>query len=443
MYMTDRSPPDPSRRRLLKAAGLVAASSPLLSLRRLAYAQAGVTPLRLVCWPMMNGSDAPKFYPANMGAMSVITAPIQAYSKYATFIKSVNVAGSVNHFAVRSIYSGFPVANYESPDPNVKSVDQLIADKIAATAPTPLKSLHLGVIPADSINYYKRAGRSTFFFAPTPVDYEANPVTAFDRVFGGAGGGAPAPAPGAPDFTADSLNLLDQEMNELGGRLSAIPSELAKLNQHREALKSLRPATGSMMPRPAMPGGGGATLPSVEKLRPALQGNAKDAYKYSLFSDIFDAQVDIMARALVGGVTRVATLQAGSADGNAIVPVDRGYPHHNTSHGNQEIFSRCQAWYFTKMARLLQQLDVPDPLDPGGKKVIDNTVLVLIAECLPVGHGSNGVPTMLLGGGAGQIKGMGNILAGGVTNKQVMATVARLFNTDPAHFGTGTVPGVL
>jgi hypothetical protein len=135
--MTYRLPPVPSRRRLLKAAGLVAASSPLLSLRRLAYAQAGVTPLRLVCWPMMNGADAGRFYPSNMGAMSVISAPIQAYSKYATFIRSINVSGSVNHYAVRSIYSGFPVANYESADPNVKSVDQLIADQIARTAPPP------------------------------------------------------------------------------------------------------------------------------------------------------------------------------------------------------------------------------------------------------------------------------------------------------------------
>ena len=47
-----------------------------------------------------------------------------------------------------------------------------------------------------------------------------------------------------------------------------------------------------------------------------------------------------MARALVTGLTRVATLQAGSADDNVIVPVDRGYPHHNTSHGNQDIFSQ-------------------------------------------------------------------------------------------------------
>jgi hypothetical protein len=354
----------------------------------------------------------------------------------------VNVSGSVNHFAVRSIYSGFPVANYESPDPNVKSVDQLVADHIAATAATKLKSLHLGVIPADSINYYQRAGRSTFFFAPKPVDYEANPVTAFDRVFGGA---APVPGPvvGAADFTNDALDVIDAEIAELSGRLRESPSEVSKLAQHREALRGLRPvAPGPGGPPSAGGAGDGKTLASVEKLRPALQGNAKDAYKHQYFSDVFDAQVDIMARALVGGLTRVATLQAGSADGNATVPVGRGFPHHNTSHGNQASFSMCQQWYFTKMNRLLQALDVPDPLAPG-KTVLDNTMLVLIAECLPVGHGSNGVPTMIIGGGAGRIKPGTFVNGSGITNKNIMATVLRAFGLPPAHFGDKVVSEVL
>lgn len=433
----------PSRRDLMRAAGLAAVGAPfLLGRPELARAQAA-NPLRLVLWPMMNGAESGAFYPTpGNAALSPITEPIKAYARYASFIKGVNVSGSVNHFAVRSIYSGFPVANYESPDPNVKSVDQLVADHIAATSPTKLKSLHLGVIPADSINYYQRAGRSTLFFAPKPVDYEANPVTAFDRVFGG-GAPAPAAAAGPADFTNAALDVIDAEIAELSGRLKDSPSEVSKLSQHREALKGLRPtATLPGTPPAAGGGGGGATLPSVEKLRPALQGNAKDAYKHQFFSDIFDAQVDIMARALVTGLTRVATLQAGSADGNATVPVGRGYPHHNTSHGNQGIFAMCQQWYFTKMNRLLQALDVPDPLAPG-KTVLDNTMLVLIAECLPVGHGSNGVPALIVGGGAGRIKAGTFVNGSGITNKNIMATVLRAFGLPPAHFGDKVVAEVL
>ena len=205
------------------------------------------------------------------------------------------------------------------------------------------------------------------------------------------------------DFTSDSLDLLEAEIGELSGRLRDVAARAGKLDQHREALRSLRPSTRlpSRMPRRSARGRAGGSA-SVEKLRPALQGNAKDAYKHALFSDIFDAQVDIMARALVSGLTRVATLQAGSADGNAIVPVDRGYPHHNTSHGNQTIFSQCQRWYMTKLERLLAALDVPDPLDPGGKTVLYNTAMVVMAECLPVSHGSESVPTFVVGNAGGR-----------------------------------------
>jgi Protein of unknown function (DUF1552) len=435
-----RFPRDPaafgiSRRQWLRgASGVVTAAGASHLFGRAAFAQKG-SPQRLVCWPMMNGAEAQHFFanPGNLAAMSTVTEPIKKWSSLVTFVKGVNVSGSVNHYAVRSTYSGANIANYESPDPSVKSVDQLIADNIAQTAATQVKSMHLGVIPADSINYYKRAGRSTFFFAPAPVDYEANPVTAFDRFFGGAGGGAATPAPSAADFTADSLNLLDAEMNELSERLGKDSSEIGKLGQHREALKVLRPSKTDLAPPMAVPLSG--QLAAVEKLRPMLQGNAKDAYKHAYFSDIFDAQVDIMARALVSGQTRVATLQAGSADNNVLVPVDgRGYPHHNTSHGNQSTYAQVARWYFTKLARLAQALDVPDPLDPGGKTVLQNTVIVVIAECLPVSHSSNSVPTLLLGTAGGKIK-PGFVNGSGITNKNVMAAVLKAFNVGTGHFG--------
>ncbi len=103
----------------------------------------------------------------------------------------------------------------------MKSVDQLIADSIEASpTPTALKSLHLGVIPADTINYYQRVGRNTFFFAPRPVDYEANPVTAFDRVFR-----APRPRTARPrarpTYSRDVLSVVGAEMKELTAEVGA------------------------------------------------------------------------------------------------------------------------------------------------------------------------------------------------------------------------------
>jgi hypothetical protein len=424
------------RRQLLQGAALGAATLPLWIRRSLA---AEVQPLRLICWPLFNGAEAGRFYPAGADAatLSGITEPIRKYASLTTFIKGVNISGSVNHYAIRSMYTGGNVSSYTSPDPTVPSIDQLIAQQIARTAPTPIKSLHLGAIPADSLNSYHK-GQSMVFYAPARVDYEANPVTAFDRVF--AGGAAAGPMiPAGVDLSAESLAVIDGEMADLGQRLAGTDSELTKLNLHKESLKELRPSVLPPSATPMLSTMG--PLPSVEKLRPKLAGNAKDAYKSEYFSDVFDAQLDIMARALTLGLTRVATLQAGSADNDLIVPVGRGYPHHVTSHGNQATFSMVQNYYFGKMARLLESLDTPDPLDPG-KTVLDNILIVMIGECLPVSHSSNGVPVLLVGKLGGKIR-PGAVIGQGGTNKNVMATVLKAFGLDGAHFGNSLVPGVL
>jgi hypothetical protein len=426
-----------SRRRLLQAAGL-AAVSPAFLAGQGAQAQAGVTPLRLVCWPLMNGAEAQYFYPggSDAAALSTVTEPLKQYGSLATFVRGLKIDGAENHFAVRATYTGGSVSSYDSPDPTLKSVDQLIADSIAAKVATPLKSVHLGVIPADSIQYYKQ-GRNKFFYAPAPVDYEANPVTAYDRLFGDSANTAPKPL--GADHTLETLDLVDAELGELNGRLVGATSELNKLSQHADAIQALRSSLQApTMTTPIITG----PLESVEKIRPQLQGKTSEAYKHAYFSDMFDAQVDNMARVLISGLSRVATLQAGSADNDLIVPVGPGYPHHVTSHGDQPTFAQVQRWYYEKLARFLAALDVADPLAPGST-VLDNTVIVIIAECLPYTHSSNGVPAMLVGKLGGKLRPGGVIDAKGASNKTLMSTVLKAFDVDPAHFGTSTISGVL
>ncbi|HXK18646.1 MAG TPA: DUF1552 domain-containing protein [Polyangiaceae bacterium] len=427
-----------SRRRLLQAAGLAAAAPAFLHGGGAVQAQAAAAPLRLVCWPLMNGAEAQYFYPggADASTLSTVTQPLGKYGSLATFVKGLKIDGAENHFAVRATYTGGSVTSYDSPDPTFKSVDQMVADSIAAKAPTAQKSVHLGVIPADSIQYYKQ-GRNKFFYSPTPVDYEANPVTAYDRLFGGAAA-MPPKAMGA-DYTNDTLDIVDAEMAELDTRIVGATSEVNKLQLHKDALKALRASSSMpMMTTPIITG----PLASVEKIRPQLQGKTGDAYKYSYFSDMFDAQVDNMARVLISGMSRVVTLQAGSADNDLIVPVDQGYPHHLTSHGDQPTFAKLQNWYFGKMARFMAALDVADPLAPG-TTVLDNTVIVIIAECLPYTHSSNGVPALLLGKLGGKLQTNRVIDAKGASNKTLMSTVLKAFEVDPDHFGTTTLTGVL
>jgi hypothetical protein len=396
----------------------------------------------------MNGADPAYFWPnaGNLAAMSVVTEPLKAFQKQITFVRGLDIAGSNNHMAVRSIFTGFPIADYGSPDPNVKSLDQVVRDVVQSSTPTMVPSLHLGARPADSYDFYKLYGRSTFFFSAGAVDYEANPVSAFDRTFGGLPtGGTPPPVQGEPSgpdpikLRNAVLALQASELEGLRAKLEKSPLEVSRLTQHQAAMGKLVRDPG-VTPLPTTPvTADGSPIASVEKLRARLEGNDRDAYQDGLFNDIFDAQVDIMAKALVTGVTRVATLQAGSADGNVIVPIDGGYPHHNSSHGSQEIFARIQQYYARKLARLLAALDVPDPLDPSGKTVLYNSAIVWLSECMPVDHGSADVPCFVAGNAGGRLDAGKLINVEGATNKHLLRTLANVFGADSAassHFGS-------
>src|SRR5437660_7076077 len=136
-----------SRRRLLAGAGLAAAALPFSARPRRAHG--GTTaPLRLIIWPMMNGGEDRFFLPSpgNLAAMSTITEPLKAHQSQITFLQGINVSGSDNHFAVRSIFSGASIPNYDPPNPSNKSVDQIVADAFTAQGLHKLHSPHLGLI---------------------------------------------------------------------------------------------------------------------------------------------------------------------------------------------------------------------------------------------------------------------------------------------------------
>jgi hypothetical protein len=387
----------------------------------------------------MNGAAPEHFWPnaGNLAAMSLVTEPLAAYQSKMTFLRGLDIEGSYNHFAVRSMFTGAPINDYLSADPSVKSIDQVVADTFENTAPASMRSLHLGAVPADSLELYQLYGRSTFFFAPTPVHYEANPVTAFDAIFGGLGGGTSEPV---NDYRGDVLGIARAELGDLEARLARSPREAAKLADHGTAVDAI---SGGGAP---VPGTCDATpIASVEALRARLQGNAAAAYDYSLFGPIMDAQIDVLARAVTCGLTRVATLQAGSADGNVIVPVDGGYPHHTTSHGDPTTFARVQRWYAGKLARLIAQLDVPDPLDPGGGTVLDNSCVVWLSECQP-GHDSLDVPAFYIGGAGGALKTGALFNVDGASNKTLLKTIAHAMGVDAGqtgHFGGAMLDEVL
>jgi hypothetical protein len=442
-----------SRRGLLKGLGAAAVTLPFLQFasRGERAGAADGAPLRLVLWPSLNGCDPRFFWPGQ--ADTITTKPLAPYDSQITYLRGLDIAGSHDHMAIRSMFTGFPIADYGGADPNVKSLDQVVRDVVQSKAPTLVPSLHLGARPADAYEYYKLYGRSTFFFANGAVDYEANPVSAFDRVFGSLGSGPAQPsepggeAPQGPDpvkMRNAVLALGAAELGSLRARLGRSPLEVARLDQHSGAMTKLV-RDPSVTPVPTTPvTADDSPIASVEALRPSLAGNDRGAYQDALYEKIMDAQIDIMSRALITGVTRVATLQAGSADGNVIVPVDAGYPHHNTSHGDARTFARVQQWYAEKFLRLLRALDVRDPLDPSGKTVLYNSAIVWLSECNTT-HESADVPCLVAGSAGGKLA-TGKYVTVNATNKNLLKTLANVFeapDSASSHFGGDIISELL
>lgn len=433
-----------SRRRFLAGLGASAGAAALSPLwAPAARAQTGAAPVRLVLIPMLNGAQS--FFPRDPAGLSVVTEPLAPFRSRLQFLDGIGIAGSSNHYAVRSMFSGTPISSYDVPDPTRPSVDQVIADHIQHTAPTVQRSVHLGVVPADAPAFYQLYGRSTFFFrGDRAVDYEANPVWAHDALFGMTTGGPPDPTTGADAARAAALAYATTELNRFAPRVAHLDIEQQKLNVHQDALRALAGNTSSTPAAPVDCGAGG--IASVEALRGTMASRIDPAYDHANFSAVFDAQIDILAKALTCGLTRVATLQAGSADGNVTVPIEGGLPHHNTSHGDQAQFSRVQAWYAGKVARLAAALDIPDPLDPAGGTVLDNSVIVWLAETMPSSHGSTHVPCLYLGGAGGRLVTGGTTRVTGASNLHLMRTLTRVFgvpDTNATHFADAPLAEVL
>ncbi|MFK8004010.1 MAG: DUF1552 domain-containing protein [Polyangiales bacterium] len=428
----------PSRRSFLRIAGAGALGATMIP--RWSAADSPGVPKRLILFPSLNGTRHPDFWPGADGRLATITSPLEALRDQVTFVRGLSMQGSWDHFAVRSMFTGAAIRSYADPEPRVRSFDQIVADTIMAGSPTPIRSLHLGARPAQYLGAAFNGRQNIFRTAAEAVQVRANPVSVFDDVFASMG---PAPAPAPPAAGASweraALQIAQAELAELEGRnLGA--SQRMKTDAHRESLGRLIP--DEVAPPVMNVSCDSGSIASVEALRGELQGNEAAAYEDRLYPQIVDAQIDLMARAITCGVTRVATLQSSWADGDVTVPVEGGerLPWHPTSHDRPEAYALLQQWYVGKLARLATLLDAPDPLDASGSStVLDNTVILWMSECEP-SHNADEVSAMIVGGRCAGVNAGG--LVRGSSNVQLLRTLCGVFDvpeSDAGQFGSSTI----
>jgi hypothetical protein len=430
-----------SRRSLLKGLGAAALTAPLWSGRSPRAIAASGRPTRLVVMFTPHGAPAEYFWPTSMTTLTSskpgdvsILAPLAKYATKLNVLQGLNYVGSNNHPAMHDALTNH----------TANSIDTVIAKAIGVTP------LRLGVVP-DYAQSFTVDGALTYENG-SAVQGKPDPAAVFDSLIGGlpamssnpSGPPAPPPGPAAADLRKRALQVTDDELSDLKSRLGT--SKLAdRITQHQTALSGLRQGSGGSAGTQVPVAGCTNTLklPSVEKVR------GKNVWAAENFADVMSAHIDIAALALRCNLTRVVTLQAGYA--NYQIPftwIGLSAGHHELSHNSPGAPGRiqhgqCQQWYATQLAKLMDQLNVTDPLDPA-HTILDNTTLLWATEIADgQAHNCESIPLVLAGGGGGYLKTGQFLQYQGRGHASLLTTMAESMGVTGADFGTATTPGPL
>ncbi len=218
------------------------------------------------------------------------------------------------------------------------SIDQVIANALAAESPTKLKSLHLTTPHRLWSAQYLRT-----FSASGPGENlkpEASPELAYARVFGATA--APV-TPGAPQLSdaqrrrsildlvgADAARI--QRLAPAGAR-PQIDQFMASVAAHQKRLEQLN-GSPAMVSQSCMP----LPTPTLKLPFPGYTNDRDGAYgmqgswKYTEYSPYNLAQLDLIAMAMACDHTRVAYFDLGS---DIYPEISINQNHHDFTHGNK------------------------------------------------------------------------------------------------------------
>ena len=278
---------------------------------------------------------------------------------------------------------------------NGQSIDQAIAQQIGQT--TPLPSLEIGLQDVRMVggcdSGYSCAYSNTISWSSptTPLPYETNPRRVFERLFGD--GETTDPKARAMQLK-QSRSLLDfvlQDTQRLAPKLGA--SDRSKLSDYLDSVREVERRIQNVEQREA------AELPALD--RP--EGIPPS------FEDHLKIMSDLIAIAFQADLTRVVTFMFSREGGNRAYP-SIGVPdaHHGLSHHQNDPvrMARLQSidqYHVEMFSYLLGKLR--DSADDTGS-ILENSV-VLYGSSLSDSnaHLHNNLPTVIVGGASGKLKG--------------------------------------
>ena len=278
---------------------------------------------------------------------------------------------------------------------NGQSVDQAIAQKIGQT--TPLPSLEIGLQDVRMVggcdSGYSCAYSNTISWSSptTPLPYETNPRRIFERLFGDGETTDPEARAMQLKQNRSLLDFVLQDTQRLSPKLGA--SDRSKLSDYLDSVREVERRIQNVEQREA------AELPTLD--RP--EGIPPS------FEDHLKIMSDLIAIAFQADLTRVVTFMFSREGGNRAYPsigvpdAHHGLSHHQNDPVRMARLQNIDQYHVEMFSYLLGKLR--DSTDEAGS-ILDNS-LVLYGSSLSDSnaHLHDNLPTVLVGGGSGKLRG--------------------------------------
>lgn len=434
-----------SRRSLLRQIAVGGAASfalPVLESHLNAHgtAFADGTPLPKVFGYIHWGNGAPPetFTPAQAGTgaawtLSPILTPLAALKPYLTVVSGtqIELTDYQHPQGASNILTGTnytPPVDYENSSPAGPSLDQLIANGLAAQ--TPFRSLEVAVYRSIE----KAEGLQTQYIShggvnsPNPPTF--SPRALFDRLFAGA---AMPGAPGEPPdprqkYRKSVLDLVREDIKRLASSVSA--ADKTRLERHTDGIRALEMQLGA-----GLPSGGGAGAPAGSCGQPTRPGDEPSRPSHADFETISRQMGALLGLALSCGLTRVFSLQiTGSRDFTSYDNVGVGGNYHSITHdGEVEPLTKVVTYVQKHLALAVQALaDTPY----GAGNVLDQACILASSE-VATGHDHKGWnwPVLVLGKAGGDLRGDQHIVAKGKHTLSVHLALMKIMGLSVSSFG--------
>jgi hypothetical protein len=417
-----------SRRSLLRGVGGVALALPFLeAMDQPARAATGVAPKRLIIMYTSNGTVLKNWKPSATGAdfpITPILAPLDTplLRPHLSVISGVEMAsaqklgGNGHARGMTNLLTGRPFTEIQETEfgdvgwGSGISIDQELAKHLAD--PGQLPSIELGVqTKKQYTNFYAYMSYGDGGGSANAIASDDDPRSAYKRLFGNVPDATTTQAAlqKAIDQRKSVLDFVREDFDRVKSQVGT--ADRQRLEKHAQLILDFESqlGVGAFCAKPAEPAFADSDLKAAAK-----------------FPAIGKAHMDLLAIALSCDITRVGTLQWGSAQAGTVFEtfIDTNWDdipdkyHHGISHAavassvSNPTASQASAlhkltlintWFAEQLAYLGTKLAEMDDVD--GTKVLDNTAILWVSE---VSEGPNhkftDMPYVLLGGAGGKLK---------------------------------------